>query len=563
MAGSSSNQVVFEFIGQDNVSSVISGIASSMDGLSTAGYMALQDVGQKAKEVSDEIVKAASDAEMGWLAFNNGVSNIGGDLTSAKTEVIGLAAELGRSTGDVRQFETQILNMGGSLETAEAGVRAASAAAAGSGKDFAQVQSAIVSAMKGRGMALKELGFDINNYKNAETGAIDTTRLYADVQAKFANAQGAYANSFVANNQRLQNALAGLKTDLGQGAMSLENIFIPALTASVNGIRMLPAPLKALAGVGVDAVGTFVSMSAEIANVTKSIEGIYNVAKLAGNGLSFLSSITKTTEAATTALTLADLANESVEIQSAAAHAGSTAMYVAESGAKDVATVSTWSLVAAEGALLAPILIVIGVIAILVAAVYEAGKSMGWWNDANGMLQAGISALSGALQWLYGVIQPVLQVIGGALIWSLQSAYNIIQSVINILYSLGGAAQAGFSAMAAAANSVLSPLGAVYNSLTKVANAAKNAGQWLWNKVTGQGGSLALQDSLQYNAMLESKGITAAVGNTSNKQNIQFNIDSVDVSANNLSPSEAKDVMISALESLNNVESVKLRRNTV
>lgn len=453
-----------------------------------------------------------------------------------------------------------MFNMGASVETAEAGVRAASAAAAGSGKDFAQVQSAVISAMKGRGMALKELGFDINNYKDAETGAIDTTRLYADMQAKFANAQNAYTNSFVANNQRLQNALKGLKTDLGEGAMGIENMFIPALTAAVNGVRMLPGPLKSIAGVGIDAIDTFISMSAEIANVTKAIEGISSVAKMAGDGLSFLSSITKTTEAATTALTLADLANESVEIQSAAAHAGSTAMYVAETGAKDAATVSTWSLVAAEGALLAPILIIIGVIAILVAAVYEAGKSMGWWNDVNGMLQAGISALSGALQWLYGTIQPVLEVIGGALIFALQSAYNIIQSVINVLYSLGSAAQAGFSAMGAAANSVLGPLGAVYNSLTKVAGAAKNAGQWLWSKITGAGGALAMQDSMQYRAMLQSQGITAKVGNTSNRQNIQFNIDSVDVQANDLSPSEAKQVMITALESLNNVESVKLRR---
>ena len=556
----SANQIVFDFIGNDQVSSVISGISTSMDGLSTAGYMALQDVGQKAKEVSDEIVQAAASAEQGWIAFNNGISNVGADLASSKAQVISLAAELGRSTVDVRQFETTMLNMGASVQTAEAGVRAASAAAAGSGKDFAQVQSAIISAMKGRGMALKELGFDINNYKNAETGAIDTTRLYADVQAKFANAQGAYANSFVANNQRLQNALMGLKTDLGQGAMSLENVFLPALTTAVNGIRMLPGPLKAVAGVGVDAVGTFVSMSAEIANVTKAIEGISNVAKLAGDGLSMLSSITKTTEAATTALTLADLANESVEVQSAAAHAGSTAMYVAETGAKDAATVSTWSLAAAEGALLGPILIIIGVIGILVAAVYEAGKSMGWWSDVNGMLQAGINALSGALQWLYGCIQPVLEVIGGALIWALQSAYNAIQSVIGVLYTIGGAAQAGFSAFASAVNTVLGPLNNVYNSLVKVGNAAKSAGQWLWSKITGAGGELALQDSMQYRAMLQSQGITAKVGNTSNKQNIQFNIDSVDVSANNLSPTEAKQVMISALESLNNVESVKLRR---
>ena len=380
-------------------------------------------------------------------------------------------------------------------------------------------------------MALKELGFDINNYKDAETGAIDTTRLYADMQAKFANAQGAYANSFVANNQRLQNALKALQTDLGNGAMSMESVFLPALTTAVNGIRMLPEPIKGVIGVGVDAVGTFISISGEIANVTKAMEGIATVAKMAGDGLSILSSITKTTEAATTALTLADLANESAEITSAAAHAGSGTIYGAETVAKEADTVATWGLVAAENALLWPLLIIIGVIGLVVVAVYEAGKAFGWWTDMGGMLQAALAQLS-----------------------------NFLQMIIGVLGAVGAAAQAGFRAFASAVNSVLGPLQNVYNSLTRVANAAKGAGQWLWSKHTGAGGELAMQDSMEYRAMLQSQGITARVGNTSKQQNIQFNIDSVDVQANDLSPSEAKQVMITALESLNNVESVKLRR---
>ena len=127
----SANQIVFDFIGNDNVSNVIDSISSRIDGMSTSTYMALESVGQKAKEMSEEIVKSASDAEQGWIAFANGLSNVGGgDLASAKKEVSSLAGELGRSVPDIRQFEISMMNMGASVETAEAGVRAASAAAA-------------------------------------------------------------------------------------------------------------------------------------------------------------------------------------------------------------------------------------------------------------------------------------------------------------------------------------------------------------------------------------------------------------------------------------------------
>lgn len=85
----SANQIVFDFIGNDNVSNVIDGISSRIDGMSTSTYMALQDIGQKAQEISNDIVQSASDAQQAWIAFANGLSNVGGgDLASAKKKYL-------------------------------------------------------------------------------------------------------------------------------------------------------------------------------------------------------------------------------------------------------------------------------------------------------------------------------------------------------------------------------------------------------------------------------------------------------------------------------------------
>ena len=562
----STNNVVFEFIANDGVSNVVTSIANSLDGMSMATYTALQNIGDKAKEISNQIVQSASDAEQGWIAFGNGLSNVnGGDLETAKTGVRNLSNELGRSTGDVRQFETTMMNMGASVETAEAGVRAASAAAAGSGKDFATVQSAVVSAMKGRGAALKELGFNIDDYKDKETGAIDTARLYTDMQLKYANAQGQYANSFAANNQKLQNSLAGLRADLGQGAMSMENIFIPALTSAVNGIRQLPGPLKAVAGVGVDAVGTFISMSGEIANVVKAGEGILTVFTAAKDTISGFSNITKVASTTTEAMTLATLANESAEVQAAAAHAGTAGLYTVDTTAKEVDTVATWGLATANWALLLPIIAIIAVVALVVAAVYEAGKQMGWWTNVAGMLAAAMNVLSQAISWLWSILQPVLVIIGTVVITYFQMWYNIIITVIGGLQQLGSAAQNAFNMFANAVGTVLNPLTRLYNKLKPVIDLIKLGGSLFKdavNKAFGSGGEQAIFESQQYRAMLQSKGITGKVGNTNKSQTVQFNIQegAVQLDASNMSPSEAKGIMITALESLDRVEGVKLRR---
>ena len=670
---SSSNQVVFEFIGQDNVSSVVGNISTSIEGMSTSAYMALQDLGWKAKGVMDDLVTGASNAQQAWIAFDNMLAwNDDGTLAEGKAQVKSLAAELGRGTGEIRWFETSLMNMGSSLETAEAGARATSAAAAGTGKSFADAQTAIISAMKGRGSGLKELGFNIKDYQDAETGAIDTARLYADMEAKYGQAHAEYVESFAANKQRFQNAIGGLKTDFGQAAMGVENYFLPAMTNAVNALKKLPQPVKDVIGVGMDVVGTFVSMSASIADVTMAVRGMADIGKSAISFLSNLTKTTKTVEAATDAMTLSTLANEEMEIQAAAAHAGTAGLYTEEAVAKDVDTASTWGLNAATAVTVAEVLLLIGAIALIVAAFYEYGKSVGWWNDTGEATSVIMERLTEAAQWLGEKLkecEPTLQQIGGFLVQVFGLAYEVIMLVVNTittfwfelnknpegeagvtqavndtssavqqltdfihalspviakvmpyivdafifwakylgiiigiivdigrgiyetylivemvitfiigkcqevydsivsfitdpLGTIGGAAYSAFQQFASAAGTVITPLKNVYDWVTKIAGKVKKVGEDAWSWIThlGQGGSLAVQDSMQYNAMLESKGITAQVGNTSNKQNIQFNIDSVDVSANNLSPTEAKQVMISALESLNNVESVKLRR---
>lgn len=112
-----------------------------------------------------------------------------------------------------------------------------------------------------------------------------------------------------------------------------------------------------------------------------------------------------------------------------------------------------FSVAAAVTAISWPVVAVVAVIGLLVAAIYEVGKAFGWWTDVGSMfeaigagiqrmwnafinhpdVQAAISAISGALQWLAGAIGNAFNAILEFFGVSTGSKWDIVASIINFI----------------------------------------------------------------------------------------------------------------------------------
>lgn len=230
-----SEDILIRFRVDDQTASGINAVKSRFNAFRAAAGVAVTAVGSQMLSFSKTCVQSAIQAEQGWNAYSTALERVGGtagrSLSSVKSEVSSLASELGRSTADVRQAATDFMNYGVSASTALKGASAVSAIAAAKNMDYASSEQIVMSALKGRGAQLKTLGIDIDDYKDATSGAIDTTRLFADVQKKFGSSQEAYSDSAVAQQQRMTNAINGFKTAVGTALMPLLEAVTPLLTA--------------------------------------------------------------------------------------------------------------------------------------------------------------------------------------------------------------------------------------------------------------------------------------------------------------------------------------------
>lgn len=198
-----------------------------------------------------ESVTATKEAEKGWIAYQNSLQVVTGrtvtDTSAMKQAVVDMANSTGRSTADVRQAMTNFMNKGLSLATSQKAAYAASGiAAAGLAKDEASASNMIIQAMNGRGMALKKLGININDYKDKVTGQIDTERLLNDITNKTKGAQEAYADSAEAVNNRLNNSIGSLKTSIGTIVLQVLEPLVNALTVVISVFNKMPQPLKTI-----------------------------------------------------------------------------------------------------------------------------------------------------------------------------------------------------------------------------------------------------------------------------------------------------------------------------
>ncbi len=256
---------------RDDSEQTFSGLKGKFAALKVVVGAAVTSMGSQLLQFTETCVSSAIQAEGSWNAYNSALERAGMKTTEQtkemKSKLLDLANTLGRSTGDVRQAATDFMNYGASVEDSMKGAAAVSALAAAKNTDYASSENIIMSALKGRGGQLKSLGLNIDDYKDKTTGAIDTTKLFADITEKYGNNQAKYSKSAAAQQERWNNSLAAFKTSVGQAllpileavtplitdiAKAMSNpviaAFVGVLAGIIGGLSLLAGPLMAING---------------------------------------------------------------------------------------------------------------------------------------------------------------------------------------------------------------------------------------------------------------------------------------------------------------------------
>ena len=319
-------------------------------------------------------INTAKESEKGWIAYKNALQVVSHshitNTDSMKQAVVDLANTTGRTTSDMRTALTSFMNKGLSFAEAQKAAYAASGmAAAGLAKDEASASTMIVQALNGRGMALKKLGLDINDYKDKATGQINTEKLLQDITNKTKGAQEEYANSAEAVANRLDNSMSSLKTSIGSVALQALEPMVNILAQVVGAFNTLPGPIKTVAA---GAMMLFTGFALIAGPMTSVIEL-----------LRMLGIISEATTIRTFALAAAEYA---------------------KAAADAVVTAAQWLLNAAMDA--NPIVLVTIAVIALVAALYYLYNNNETVRAAVNALSSALSGgLGGALAWIQGAIQ--------------------------------------------------------------------------------------------------------------------------------------------------------------
>ena len=227
-------EVLIRIHAQDDTSQAFSGLKGKIAALKIGIGAAVTAMGSQMLQFTETCVQSAMGAEQGWNAYNSALERAGLTTSSQtkemKSKLLDLANSLGRSTGDVRQAATDFMNFGASVEDSMKGAAAVSAIAAAKNTDYASSENIIMSALKGRGAQLKTLGLNIDDYKDSTTGAINTTKLFADITEKYGSNQAKYSQSAAAQQERLTNSMNAFKTAIGQALLPIIEAVTPLIT---------------------------------------------------------------------------------------------------------------------------------------------------------------------------------------------------------------------------------------------------------------------------------------------------------------------------------------------
>lgn len=589
-------------------SSGIDSASSKFQVFKAAAGAAVTAAGAQMLSFSKTCVDSAIQAEAGWNSYTTALERVGGtagrNMSEVKSEITSLASELGRATGDVRQATTDFMNYGVSASEAMKGASAVSAIAAAKNMDYASSEQIVMSALKGRGAQLKTLGIDIDKYKDATTGAIDTTRLFADIQTKFGSSQAKYSKSAAANQQRLTNSMNAFKTAVGTALVPILQAVTPLivqfanalsgnswLTTIVAGVITLGGALSVLSGPIMTLQALF--GSEVFIGFASKLKGIGSAAvsagsKLAGmaktganNGLTVLRTTLTTvkTAAVDAGKALATLASKAVQAGASAASSAAKwlvqkAALLASKVATVAQTIATWAMTTAQQALnlvmsLNPITLVVMAIIALVAILVVAYMKVDWFRNGVNLLGQYLLQLAQTVYTVFASIPSAISsFIGAAVSAAVSVGVGIYNGIMNYINNIISGITSVFSNIASTISNFAST---VYNSAVSIGSNIINGiisglgglGSWFASlfgigaggpdagaTFQGAGGPDAGATGNQSMNNLH----TASTGNPSvNKttnNRTKTVIANMTFDTRNLSTYEAKQVVIGALESL-------------
>lgn len=434
--------ILIRIKGEDQASGVFNKIRNSSAGMKMALGGAMTAVGVGMAGLAKEAVSSAITAETEWNRFGAAVNSTGGNWEQQSTEikkwVSNYSNAMGRSIGDTRSAMTALMAYGLSAKEAEQSMGAVSGMAAQLGISQEEASSKLTKAFAGQGRGLKQLGINLEDYKDKATGAIDKQRLLRDITNKTKDASSKYAGSTQADMNRINQAITNIKTDFGKALLTSIQPLLPVVQGLLNTFNSLPGPIKTI----LFSIGGLAAVIGVVAGPITTVVGAVQSLK---GAVSAVSSTMKVAETVTTALTSAELAAGAAkagltaeEIGSAAAHAGSTAAITAEAGATGLASTGFLAMAAAELAALAPIILIIAAIAAIIIIIEQLGEYMGWWSDWGSMIEAFSSGIQRLWNAFVGskVVQGFLS--------ALRQEFNLIKSIVMPIISAVSAAWSGF-----------------------------------------------------------------------------------------------------------------------
>lgn len=261
----------------------------------------------------------------------------------------------------------------------------------------------------------------------------------------------------------------------------------------------------------------------------------------------------------------------------------------------------------------APLWAVVAAITAIGIALFEGGKQLGWWTDLASMGQAvwagltdiwntfvdafntgagevgdggeAINQILSAMAYIIGGIgQVLLFLFTNVAIPYLKVVISIMGTVVGLLarvfnwigVQLGGAlktlktiATSAWNAFKSGVMAVISPLQKVYNFVKGIVDGIKKfAGKTFTvsgaagePKVTGRGGEILPQG----NVLGLAQNATQTPVNNNNQQAVQFNISegAINLKLDDVTEDKASGIMVKALEGLQSIQSVNLKRTVI
>ena len=377
------------------------------------------EMADSAGTFQDSIMRASLEAEGAGIPIEQMTSTISG-----------LSDATGRSAGQIRESFIKALARGvtdmGSFETM---MKGAGAQATLLGTDIqtmgdkfssmAQKDTLMARTLAETGITMQELGTAMGmtgataDEVKAKWKELDTNQRAAIL------GQAASMNEGESANESYKTSWAGLQDQMNRASDRL---------ARIAGSVLLPAliPAMKIAGDVVNGLGDAVDFL-----IKSPLGGLVSILGAAGGAfviavsgavalrqfLGFLKLETMLDSAATILNTGTKILNGEASGGAAIANALLGESFMASAAA-------AWSAAAGFLAATWPLLVIVGVIALVVYAVYELGKSFGWWTDVSSMIdaiKAGIMRL-----WEAFINHPDVQ----AVIQALSDVWNALSGAI-------------------------------------------------------------------------------------------------------------------------------------